>query len=125
MDDEPAAVGPVTAVTARRVGLLPAAVARQWVDAQIHDLQTSRQWQVSAAIPVLPPRSPAGGTPDGATALVVASFANLLTVIETRTNQVTTTLPVGELPKQVAVAPDGRHAYVTDSSSGTVTVVDL
>lgn len=82
-----AAVGPVTAVTARQVTLLPVAVARQRVDAQVHDVQTNHHWQVSAAIPQpiphatvpwsVPPQAAGEGPPGApATPPVPAPFAH-------------------------------------------------
>lgn len=35
-----------------------------------------------------------------------------------------TTIPVGASSYGVAITPDGRHAYVTDSESGTLTAID-
>lgn len=35
------------------------------------------------------------------------------------------TVRVGRLPQKVAVAPDGRHIYVTNSRSNTVSVIDI
>jgi DNA-binding beta-propeller fold protein YncE len=36
---------------------------------------------------------------------------------------VTATIPVGSTPLWVAVSPDGRHVYVTNRNSGTVSVI--
>jgi YVTN family beta-propeller protein len=47
-------------------------------------------------------------------------------VIDTTSNSVVTTIedPRFDLPVGVAVAPDGRHVYVTNFSSNTVLVID-
>ncbi len=37
---------------------------------------------------------------------------------------VTATIPTGKFPTGVAVTPDGRHAYVTNSNSDSVSVID-
>ena len=37
----------------------------------------------------------------------------------------TANVPVGRGPTSVAVAPDGRRAYVTNLDDGTVTVLDV
>ena len=37
---------------------------------------------------------------------------------------VTTTIPVGEGPLGVAITPDGHHAYVINTRSNTVSVID-
>jgi DNA-binding beta-propeller fold protein YncE len=39
--------------------------------------------------------------------------------------RVTATVPVGKSPRAVAVAPDGRHAYVTNGGANTVSVLSL
>ena len=50
--------------------------------------------------------------------------ANSVSVIDTATNTVVATVPVGQQPVGVAVAPDGKHAYVTNENSGNVSVID-
>jgi YVTN family beta-propeller protein len=46
-------------------------------------------------------------------------------VIATASNTVVATVPVGVLPRGVAVTPDGKHVYVTSGvSSNTVSVID-
>ncbi len=70
-------------------------------------------------------------TPNG-TKVYVANFSSdNISVIDTATNQVTTTIPLasGALPSHVAITPDGSRAYVTNfASSGTllntVSVID-
>ena len=48
-----------------------------------------------------------------------------VSVIDTATNTVVATVPVGSCPFGVAVTPDGKHAYVAnDLSSNTVSVID-
>jgi YVTN family beta-propeller protein len=49
---------------------------------------------------------------------------NSVSVIDTATNTVVATIPVGNDPFAVAVTPDGKHAYVTNSDPNTVTVID-
>jgi YVTN family beta-propeller protein len=58
---------------------------------------------------------PGPGPPEGAVA-----------VIDTTTNTLTTTIAVGILPSGVVVAPDGRHAYVSNlqSGGGVVSVIN-
>ena len=48
-----------------------------------------------------------------------------VSVIDTATNAVVTTIPAGQ-PADVAVAPDGSHVYVTNFSSSAheVSVID-
>ena len=45
-------------------------------------------------------------------------------MIDTVTNTVEATVPVGSLPFGVTVTPDGKHAYVTNIGSNTVSVID-
>ena len=45
-------------------------------------------------------------------------------VIDTAANTVVAAVKVGNLPKFVAVTPDGRHVYVPNQGSGTVSVID-
>jgi YVTN family beta-propeller protein len=49
--------------------------------------------------------------------------SNSVSVIDTATNTVMATVPVGSLPNEVAVTPDGKHAYVTNFSSNNVSVI--
>jgi YVTN family beta-propeller protein len=54
-------------------------------------------------------------------------FNNTVSVINTTTNTVTATIPVGEEPGAVVFLPDGSRAYVINRSSfgtGTFTVID-
>jgi len=45
-------------------------------------------------------------------------------VIDTATNTVVATVPVGVNPYGVAIAPDGKRAYVANANSNTVSVID-
>jgi YVTN family beta-propeller protein len=47
-----------------------------------------------------------------------------VSVIDTATNTVVATVPVGSFPFGVAITPDGTHAYVTNQDSHTVSVID-
>jgi serine/threonine-protein kinase len=49
---------------------------------------------------------------------------NSVEVIDTSTNTVAAKIPVGELPIEVALSPDGRRAYVTNYGSSSVSVID-
>ena len=50
--------------------------------------------------------------------------SNTVSVIDTATNTVTATVPVGSSPWGVAVSPDGTRVYVTNWNSNTVSVID-
>ena len=56
-------------------------------------------------------------TPDGAKAYVVNQGDSSVSVINTATNTVSTTITtgIGYSPYDVAISPDGLHAYVTDA----------
>jgi DNA-binding beta-propeller fold protein YncE len=50
-----------------------------------------------------------------------------VSVIDTTTNTVVTTIPVdtGTTPTGVAVTPDGEHVYVANQGSNPVSVIDV
>jgi YVTN family beta-propeller protein len=67
----------------------------------------------------------------GTTTAQAQSFAyvanngfDTVSVIDTATNTVVTTIPVGVNPEGVAITPDGTRAYVTNNTSNTVSVID-
>src|SRR5664279_4601844 len=49
---------------------------------------------------------------------------NTVSVIDTATNKVTATVPVGIGPEGVAVTPDGKKVYVANNDSNSVSVID-
>jgi YVTN family beta-propeller protein len=59
-----------------------------------------------------------------AATLVIISLVVVLVVVSTRSITPAATIPVGTGPWGVAVTSDGRHAYVTNSSSNNVSVID-
>ena len=72
-------------------------------------------------------------SPDGSFAYVTNTGSRTVTVIDTAThtrvdiNPATPTvdrIPVGDNPISVVFSPDGRIAYVSNSGSGTVSVID-
>src|SRR6516225_2190272 len=60
----------------------------------------------------------------GQNAYIANSGSNDVSVIDTATNKVTATIPVGAFPLGIAVTPDGGNVYVTNSNSATVSVID-
>ena len=50
--------------------------------------------------------------------------SNDVTVINTATNTVVATIPVGSQPIGAAVTPDGTRVYVTNTASNTVSVIN-
>ncbi|VVQ27610.1 Virginiamycin B lyase [Pseudomonas fluorescens] len=63
-------------------------------------------------------------SPDGTRAYVCNLASNTVSVIDTATNRVLTTILVGNGPAGVAVSPDGARAYVCNLASNTVSVFD-
>ena len=57
-------------------------------------------------------------TPDGAFVYVAGFNSNTVSVIDTATNTVTATVPVGGRPSGVAVTPDGAFVYVANLLGG-------
>src|SRR5437762_113059 len=55
---------------------------------------------------------------------VVTSLSNAVAVIDFSTDQMTTQIPVGASPIRICVSPDRRKAYVSNSGSATVSVID-
>ncbi|MBA2606581.1 MAG: hypothetical protein H0U96_06915, partial [Acidobacteria bacterium] len=49
---------------------------------------------------------------------------NIVTVLDTATNSVIATIPVGLRPYRVAFTPDGTRAYVPNASSDNVSVIN-
>ena len=46
-----------------------------------------------------------------------------VTLIDTRTNARGATVPVGKLPSEITLTPDGKTAYVLNTSSSSVSMV--
>lgn len=57
-------------------------------------------------------------------AYVADATNNTVSVIDTASNTITTTIPVGSGPVSLAVSPDRAHLYVANSGSNSVSVVD-
>ena len=69
--------------------------------------------------------SAGGNTTQAQTRAYVANnCSNTVTVIDTATNSVIATIPVGINPEGVAITPDGTRAYVANITSQTVSVID-
>ena len=86
-----------------------------------------RHWKFNlCALMLLPPFLVAGATRSDAQtkAYVTHSGANIVTVIDTKTNAVTGTISVGSNPAAVVVNRDGTLAFVTNGGSSSVSVID-
>ena len=57
-------------------------------------------------------------------AYITNSGSNTVSVIDTATNTVVSTIPVGTTPFGVAVTPDGSKVYIANATSNTVSVID-
>jgi YVTN family beta-propeller protein len=57
-------------------------------------------------------------------AYITNSGDNTVSVIDTTTDTVTATIPVGNSPYGVAVTPDGNRVYITNEGDNTVSVID-
>ena len=64
-------------------------------------------------------------SPDGGRAYVVNNAAaGAVYVIDTQTESVIATIPVGNNPQAIVMVPDGTKAYVTNYADGTISVID-
>src|SRR5207302_10648099 len=66
----------------------------------------------------------AAGASAAPLAYITDESANALSIVDTSTNTVVATVPVGTVPIGVAVTPDGSGVYVANSGDGTVSVID-
>ena len=64
-------------------------------------------------------------TPNGLNAYVANSNDNTVSVINTVSNTISTTIPVGANPFGVAISPDGFTAYVGNNSDNTLSIIDI
>jgi YVTN family beta-propeller protein len=85
-----------------------------------------------AAVTATIPLGPVNGiaiTPDGNRAYVAKRSRgfpsdNIVFVIDTASNTVLQTVPVGAFPEDVAVTPDGAFVYVTNFGDATLSVIE-
>lgn len=61
--------------------------------------------------------------PDDRHVFVANLAAGTVSVINTATNTITHTIPVGTNPRSIAVAPDGERAYVSNLGSDSISVI--
>jgi len=62
--------------------------------------------------------------PDGKRVYVSNGGDASVSVIDTATNAIVATVPVGQRPWNMALTPDGRKLYVACGRSGVVSVID-
>jgi YVTN family beta-propeller protein len=58
-------------------------------------------------------------------AFVSNSFADSVSVIDTNTNKLVITIPVGTAPVNPTFTTDGKQVYVANSQAGTLSVIDV
>ena len=56
-------------------------------------------------------------------AYITNAESNNVSVIDTTTNKVTATIPVGSNPMGVAISPDGTKVYVVNAHSNDVSII--
>ena len=66
-----------------------------------------------------------GLSPDGSILAVCVSFDDILKLVDATTQQVIANVAVGDFPIRVAFSPDGTLAYVTNSFSNDMSVVEI
>ncbi|HEY9784282.1 MAG TPA: beta-propeller fold lactonase family protein [Candidatus Obscuribacterales bacterium] len=64
-------------------------------------------------------------SPSGYHLLVLNVPAGLLTIINTMSQRVVASIPVGGMPSFVTISADSQRAYVSSRSSNTVSIIDL
>jgi YVTN family beta-propeller protein len=111
---------------AHRLPVLPARapLALVTADTEAHVVVASLAGRVLRRVHTIEgPRSIQSGV--GGVAIVGHSTAGAVTVLEGRPPRVRRVLRGFGEPRYTAFAPDGRHAFVTDSGHGEVAVVDV
>ena len=62
--------------------------------------------------------------PDGRLLYVVCQDSDEVRVVDVASSKVMRSIPVGHIPRGIALSPDGRRLYVTNAWSDTVSVID-
>lgn len=62
-------------------------------------------------------------SPDGRWLYVVCERSDELRVVDTRTGEVTKTIPVGHVPRGLALSPDGTQIFVANSWTDKISVI--
>jgi YVTN family beta-propeller protein len=96
-----------------------AAAARRW------PLRALLALALPAALAglLLGPASVAHAAGVGTVLYVPNTFANTVSVVDTSTDAITATIPVGQWPYYTAVTPDGSQVFVPNYRSNTVSVI--
>ena len=63
-------------------------------------------------------------SPDGRLLYVVCQDSDEVRVVDAQSSKVVATIPVGHVPRGLALSPDGNRLYITNAWSDTVSVID-
>ena len=63
-------------------------------------------------------------SPDGRLLYVACQDSDEVRVVNVESREVIRSIPVGHMPRGVALSPDGRQLYITNAWSDTVSVID-
>ena len=121
-----------TAATRLRAGLTPATDTftvtvgdgQDSVDVTLSVPISATQLSETGSTPVGTGPSGVALSPDGTRAYVTNKAGNTVSVVNTATNAVISTITVGAGPSAVAIKPDGSLLYVTNRTAGTVSVIN-
>ena len=61
-------------------------------------------------------------SPDGRLLFVVCQDSDEVRVVDVRSSKVISSVPVGHVPRGIALSPDNRQIYITNAWSDTVSV---
>ena len=62
---------------------------------------------------------------DGSLAYVANILSNDITLIDTKTQKIIATIPVGTIPNEVEPSSDDKYLFVANVTDGTVSIVDI
>jgi YVTN family beta-propeller protein len=63
-------------------------------------------------------------SPDGTRVFVTNGKDGTVSAIDTATNEIIATIPVGKRPWNMAITPDSKKLYVANGRSNSVSVID-
>lgn len=97
---------------------------------KVYAIDTSNNYRF-LGIPIAPPSISVGDSPqgmaikpDGSRVYVANNGSNSVSVINTSTDAIVTTIAVGSAPVKMVVSPDGSRLYVVNYSGGSVSVIN-
>jgi YVTN family beta-propeller protein len=64
-------------------------------------------------------------SPDGGSLWIAVGAEGAVVLVDTVSHRVGARIPVGQGPHGIAFTSDGKHAYVTNSDSNDVSVIDV